>query len=343
MFAQHGRGYNITGKVHKWLEEFLIGRYQQVIVNNVPSNEEAVASGVPQGSVLGVILFLIFINDLPDVVDVSVRIFADDTKVFQAVHDEGYQRKLQESLTKLEQWAKTWNMRFHQEKCKVMHIGKEVEEFSYTMTGNGQPITLDYTDEEMDLGVIVDDSLSSEQHCETAVNKANRMLGLIRRSFKHIDRDVLLSLYKSLVRPHLEYGNTIWSPKLKKTIKSLEDVQRRLTKMIPELVHLPYHERLRQLKLPTLVYRRHRRDLIQTYKILSQKYDLDESIFFQRAIDGRTRGHSHKVFKERVTTATRKNFFSCRVTELWNELHEAVVTAPDVDVFKERLDDFFGK
>ncbi len=112
--------------------------------------------------------------------------------------------------------------------------------------------------------------------------------------------------------------------------------------MIPELAHLPYHERLRQLKLPILVYRRHCRDLIQTYKILSHNYNLDESIIFQRAIDGRTRGHSHKVIKERVTTATRRNFFSCRVTELWNELPAGVVAASDVDIFKKNLDSFWS-
>ncbi len=188
----------------------------------------------------------------------------------------------------------------------------------------------------------MDNSLTFEQHAEAAVNKANRILGAIRRSFKYIDRDVMLNLYKSLVRPHLEYGNTVWNPKLKKVVKALEAVQRRATKMVPELAHLPYHERLRQLKLPTLVYRRRRGDMLQTYKILHTKYDLQDGTFFQSASDARTRGHPYKVFKERAVSSTRRNFFSCRVTELWNELPEAVVTSPSIDTFKQRLDDFWS-
>ena len=209
------------------------------------------------------------------------------------------------------------------------------------MTANGQTTTLEYTNEEKDLGVIIDNSLLFEQQSEAAINKANRNLGSIRRSFKYIERDVMLNLYKSLVRPHLEYGNTVWSPKLKRTVKSLEAVQRRATKMVPQLAHLPYIERLRQLKLPTLVYRRHRGDLIQVYKILSRKYDLDDGAFFQNPVDTRTTGHSHKVFKQRANSSTCRNFFSCRVTELWNELPDAIGTAPNTDIFKERLDKYW--
>ncbi len=247
--------YNINGKVHKWIEEFLIGRHQRVIVNGVPSRDEEVTSGVPQGSVLGPILFLILINDLPDAVDTAVQIFADDTKIYQPVYHQNDQIKLQENLSKLEDWAETWQMRFHPQKCKVMHIGKDFNQFQYSMTANGESIKLDYSNEEKDLGVLVDSSLSFKDHCETAISTANRVLGIIRRSFKYIDRETMLTLYKTLVRPHLEYGNTIWCPKLKRVIKSLEAVQRRAMRMVPELAHLPYEARLQQLKLPSLVYR----------------------------------------------------------------------------------------
>ncbi len=310
-----------------------------MIVNGSHSRDEAVTSGVPQGSVLGPVLFLIFINDLPEVINAAVRIFADDdTKIFQPINERADQQKLQENLGRLEEWADTWKMPFHPEKCKVMHIGKEIEQFRYTKLANGYSVPLEYTDEEKDLGVIVDNSLCFEQHCEAAINKANRILSVIRRSFKYIDREVLLTLYKSLVRPHLEYGNTIWNPTLKKVIRSDEAVQRRATKMIPDLTELSYPERLKQLRLPSLVYRRHRGDMIQTYKIMHHKYDLDEKQFFKTPTDGRTRGHSYKLFKERSETAVRRNFFSRRVIDLWNELPESVVSAKDVDVFKQRLD-----
>ena len=111
--------------------------------------------------------------------------------------------------------------------------------------------------------------------------------------------------------------------------------------MVPELANLPYSERLQQLKLPTLVYRRHRGDMLQAFKILRREYHLDEGLFFKTPTDGRTRGHSYKVFKERAVSSLRRNFFSCRIVELWNELPETVVSAPNIDSFKERLDNFW--
>ncbi len=233
-------------------------------------------------------------------------------------------------------------MRFHPQKCKVMHIGRDTEEYPYTMSADGRACKLEHINEEKDLGVTVDNSLSFEQHCESATNKANRVLGVIRRSFKYIDKEVMLTLYKSLVRPHLEYGNTIWHPKLKRVIKSLEAVQRRATRMIPEIAQLTYPERLQQLKLPSLVYRRNRGDMLQVYKILHHEYDLNSEQFFKSPPDNRTRGHSYKLFKDRAESSIRRNFFTFRVTELWNELPEEVAAAPNVDTFKERLDNFWS-
>ncbi len=112
--------------------------------------------------------------------------------------------------------------------------------------------------------------------------------------------------------------------------------------MVPELANMSYQERLKELKLPTLVYRRHRADMIQTYKILHNEYDLDKTVFFKPPADARTRGHPHKIFKERVVTSTRSNFFTSRVVELWNELPVDVVTAANIDSFKENLDRFWS-
>ncbi len=335
-------GYQITGKVYSWISQFLTGRHQRVIVNGTPSKEEKVVSGVPQGSVLGPTLFLVFINDLPETVDVSVRIFADDTKIFNKICNRNDQEKLQGSLSKLEEWSKKWEMKFHPEKCKVLHIGKEQEAFQYKMTANGNPVELEYVTKEKDLGVLVDDTLSFEQHAEESINKANRILAIIRRSFTYLDKDMLLLLYKSLVRPHLEYGNVIWNPKLKRVKRSIEAVQRRATRMVPELAHLSYQERLEQLKLPTLVYRRQRADMLETYKILHNEYDIDQEIFFKCPGNSRTRGHSLKIFKDRVENTTRRHFFSNRVVNMWNELPEEVVSASKIDTFKERLDQYWS-
>ncbi|XP_072039474.1 uncharacterized protein [Amphiura filiformis] len=122
--------------------------------------------------------------------------------------------------------------------------------------------------EEKDLGVIFDPTLKFSKHVGTISNKANRIVGLIKRTFDYMDEDMFRPLYKTLVRPHLEYANCVWSPFLQKDITAIEKVQRRATKMIPSFRELPYEMRLRRLNLPTLAYRRLRGDMIQVYKIM---------------------------------------------------------------------------
>ena len=143
-----------------------------------------------------------------------------------------------------------------------MHLGRQNPRQNYTMGGT----TLATTTSEKDLGVYVDTELTFEKHIETVVNQANRMLGLIRRSYTYLDSQSLLKLYTSLVRPTLEYANAAWTPILRRDQILLENVQRRATKLIPELRDRDYEDRLRILKLPSLYYRRARGDMIEAYK-----------------------------------------------------------------------------
>ncbi len=159
---------------------------------------------MPQGSVLGPVLFVIFINDLPEVISASCKLFADDTKIYKKIDDISDCVQLQEDLFCLEEWAKKWNMRFHPDKCKVLRIGKQDSEFDYTMSDNGSRCVLEEVSMEKDLGITIDNELSFEAHCNNVVSKANRNLAIIRRTFHHLDKDVLIPLCKSLVRSHLE-------------------------------------------------------------------------------------------------------------------------------------------
>ncbi len=147
----------------------------------------------------------------------------------------------------------------------------------------------------------------------------------------------MVPLYKSLVRPHLEYGVEVWSPKLKRNIRLLESVQRRATKLIPEISDLPYEERLKHLKLPSLVYRRHRGDVIQVFKYMNNIWETSDELLTQLD-ESRTRGHSHKLYKERWEAAVRGQFFSIRVVNLWNSLPDYVINSKDVQSFKVALD-----
>jgi len=221
-------------------------------------------SGVSQGSVLGPILFLIYINDLDNGIKNSILKFADDTKIFSAVNNDSDRRLLQKDLDNLLMWAEEWQMMFSVSKCKVMHLGQKNHGYSYYMDMK----QLGTVEEENDLVIVITEDLKVSQQCKQPYAKASRMMGVINRSIKSKDRDILLSLYKSLDRPHLEYFIPAWSPHYVKDKELIERIQHRFTRMFPELRKLPYLRRLDYLKLSTLEERRARADLIEVYKII---------------------------------------------------------------------------
>ena len=168
------------------------------------------------------------------------------------------------------------------------------------------------------------------------------VLGIIRNSFLHLDKESFMCLYKAMVRPHLEYANQVWAPRYQRQIDALENVQRRATRLIPGLKHLSYEDRLKYLKLPTLTYRRLRGELIEVYKIFTSKYDPDVCKNLIKLRQGsKTRGNSYKIFKEHCYKNLRKNSFPHRVIDTWNSLPEPVVKANTVVSFESRLDKFF--
>ena len=194
----------------------------------------AVLSGIPQGSVLGPLLFVLYINDLPDILS-EVIMFADDTKVFREIRDDTDRATLQADLDKLQTWSTKRLLKFHPDKCKMMTVTrkKEPEARSYAMKkkvdGAEVEHVLTKVYSEKDLGIKVDAKLSFEQHINDKVNKANQMMGLVRQSFIYLDKENFRWLYKAIVRPHVEYINTVWSPIRKKYINTIENVQDRTT------------------------------------------------------------------------------------------------------------------
>ena len=192
------------------------------------------------------LLLYLFINDLPDCVQSNCKIFADDTKLYDKSTNYA---KLQSDLGSLQAWSDTWNLQFNVTKCNVMHYGKTNPNQKYYMEVNKQKTEICESKEEKDLGVIFDPQLSFDAHINKAINKANQMIGLIKRTFTYLNKDILLKLYKSLVRPHLEYGNMIWYPLLKRQSIAVEKVQRRATNLLQECKNLDYGQRLSYLNL----------------------------------------------------------------------------------------------
>lgn len=336
------QGYGMGGKVLEWIRQFLTGRRQRVTVSGSFSTWADVVSGVPQGSVLGPVLFVCYINDLPETITSFLYMYADDTKVFRKVNCDSDREALQRDLNQLDEWAKSWQLSFNVEKCKVMHFGGQNSmNYEYTMTtADGRTSTLLETKEEKDLGVWVDNSLKPANHVAHAVKKANQILGLIRRTFTYMDSKLMKQLFTALVRPHLEYGNVVWHPYLKKDIELIEGVQHRATRMVPGLAKLAYEERLRIMNLPSLVYRRIRGDGIEVYKYVHGIYQVDsEEILPRNKTTGvSTRGHSLKLQKRGSKGQLRANFFGIRTVNLWNSMPENVVTAPTTNSFKNRID-----
>ena len=204
----------------------------------------------------------------------------------------------------------------------------------------GQEISLASSSIERDLGVTIDKDLSFEKHIQTIVKKANQITGLMWRSFEYIDEKTFNLLYKSMIRSHLEYASSVWSPHLWRLAELIESVQRRATKRVPNVKDLDYESRLRKLKLLTLVYRQLRGDLINTYKYIHEYYNT-ESVLPQTTDNERTRGHKYRLKRITAKNNARRFFFSNRVVCWWNSLPDEVVEAPNIISFKAKFDYYF--
>ena len=211
------------------------------------------------------------------------------------------------------------------------------------LDNEGKRQSLEVVTSEKDLGVIVDSDLVFREHVSQIVTKANCTLGIIRRSFRFLDRATIMLLYKALVRPVLEYGLPAWSPFYTREIEAIESVQRRATKLVPGLSELPYEERLRNLNLFSLTHRRLRGDMFFVYKYFNGLITTDHRLFELVPVGSVTRGHTYKIVKSRFKTSLRQKFFTQRSIDHWNTLPDEVVTSPTLDIFKSRLDTHWKK
>jgi hypothetical protein len=333
------KAHGVGGRLLKWIQNWLTGRRQRVVLNGEHSDWVAVLSGVPQGSLLGPILFAIFINDI-DLLATLVTIilkFADDTKLAQRIQSVEDSDKLQECLNLLMSWAERWGMAFNIKKCKVMHLGRHNPRTAYWM-GDQQ---LEVTEVERDIGVLMNQSLKVSAQCSKAAQTANAVLGQISRAFHYRDRHTFVKLYKLYVRPHLEFAIPAWRPWTAGDIEVMEKVQRRAIRMVSGLRENSYGDRLTLLGLSTLEARRNEIDLAEMFKIMSGVSRVNSETWFERAVEtGRVTRQGADYLNVRPKASRldlRRNFFSVRICEKWNELPGEIKRSKNLQHFKKAL------
>ena len=334
------KSYNIKGPILNWIVSFLTGRTQYVKINNATSNNHKVTSGVPQGSVLGPTLFIYFINDLPNINhDSNIKIFADDTKAYNCIKNQDDVENLQKVIDEMFLWTQKWLLKFNKDKCKILHIGKKNPKNKYYVGSEQDKQELEDTDLEKDLGIFIDPNLDFKKHIKNIVKKASYLSYKILKNFTYRDANILVPLFKTLIRPILEYGNTIWANGIKKYKNLVENVQRKFTKYIKGLTNVPYEERLKSIKLPSLEFRLIRGDMIQVFKIANKYYDpITTNSIFNFSDNSRLRGHNFKIIKQITNKTKFSNFFTNRVVNTWNKLPSNIVNANSINEFKNLFD-----
>ena len=315
--------YGVRGMVLRWIQQFLCGRTHVTRIDDAMSDIAELLSGVVQGSGIGPVMFLAYINELIYILeqfDIVVKMFADDVKMYLQIVNCVDVERLQCALTAMNEWAKEWQLEISVNKCCVMNIGVENCSPYLTLDNSVLPV-VSHT---RDLGVIVRNDLSPSTHVDDIVSKAHRRSKLILRTFVSRDVKLLVRAFITYVRPLLEYNTVVWSPNAARDIDAIEGVQRRFTKRLRGLGQYTYIERLSHLKLQSLEHRRLVTDLLWCYKIVFNVVNISADEFFSRSSCSYTRGHPYKLFKKRPVSSTRANFFSDRVINAWNALPDDV-------------------
>jgi len=330
--------HGVCPQILNWIKSFLIGRRQTVVVDGDCSSEVPVTSGVPQGSVLGPLCFLLYINQLPShVLKSEVRLFADDTAVYLTINSHSDPSTLQQDLDNMVIWEKQWDMEFNPSKCQVIHVTKNKNVIKHQYLLHGQ--ILESASNAKYLGLDLSSDLSFNTHINRITSQANRSLGFIKRNITTKNKKVRELAYKSLVRPQVEYASTIWSPYTKSKIHQVEMVQRRTARWVTnDYSPLSSVTAMQEvLGWRSLEHRRLDCRLIMFYKIYHNLVAIRLPSYIQTP--QRLSRHMHPLSLRQIQVSSdyhKYSFFPHSVV-LWNNLPGHIATLPDLEQFKRAV------
>ena len=333
----------IQGHLLQWIASFLRDRKMRVCIKSHISEPRSVLSGVPQGSVLGPLLFLIYINSVAAQLTSQYKIFADDLKIYACIQHllsasdpPSSTLNVQTDIDILRATASSWGLHMNTKKCAVIRFSmarRDIAPATYFLSGQLIPSV----DSHEDLGVVVNSDLKFHGHVRSVAHRAGGLAQNFLKSTVCRSPDFMLFLLTTHIRPIIEYCSCVWQTGYLEDLRLLEKVQRRWTKQIDGLFSLSYSERLKSLKLYSVQGRLLRADLIQCWKVFNGKSCVSPDELFDLPPQTRTRGHCYKIFPSCSRTDVRKRSFSIRCIAVWNSLPAETVCAPNLSCFKGRL------
>lgn len=329
--------FGISGDLINWIESFLSERFYSVRVGTCYSEWSPVFSGVPQGSVLGPLLFILFINDLIECSfdkTCNIFVFADDAKCFSCIKTYEDCEKLQSTLNAIDHWSIEWQLPLSLSKCQVMSFNGRNAHITYQYYIRN--CTLSLVDTITDLGVILSSDFSFSKQVDKVCSKARCRSAMILKCFQSRDKGLLFRAFNVYVRPILEYCCNVWSPYRLCDTRKIESVQRLFTKRLRGMKDMPYPERLKCLSAESLEIRRIKYDLTMYFKILHELVDINSDSIFQIR-DVRTRSNGLTLFKAKFNCNTERYIFRNRCINIWNLLPQTVVGSSGLSLFKSRL------
>ena len=329
--------YGIDSKILLWITNFLNNRKQRVVVDGSFSNEADVESGVPQGTVLGPLLFLLHINDLPSCVNSKVRLFADDCLLYREIKNNQDQIDMQRDLDALMDWGSTWGMKFNAKKCNIMRVSRSLKPLQHFYS-LGNEILQEVSDAKY-LGIQIDNKLDWNKHISTVAARGQSKLAFLNRNLKGCPKKLRDTTYISLIRPALEYSCSVWHPHKKSNKDKIEKVQRRAARFVSNNFRrkASVSEMLHELGWQSLDGRRQDQRLVLFFKIINGLASVESEDILTPA-DSRTRKNHSFKFKHLQANCDsyRYSFFPATISS-WNNLPFGIEKVDSVEGFKLKL------